>query len=116
MDYDVSLEGTTLVTLHAGSDTTARDDATDQLTASLEELEADDAIADWVVTDAEVYEHPAAPFDPYTVAVAFAVTVTVEADDLEAAKARGEVAIDEALESADFDAVTYTSAPYATAA
>ena len=116
MEYAVSLEGTTLVTLHEGTDTTARDEAVSQLTASLEDLETDDAITDWTVTDAEVYEQPTAPFDPYTITVAFAVTVAVEADDGRSAEARGQRAIDDALESAGLDAVSYTSAPSASAA
>ncbi len=116
MEYAVSLEGTTLVTLHEGTDTTARDEATDQLAATLEELEADGAITDWTIADAEVYEHPTAPFDPYTVTVAFAVTVVIEADDAAAAEAGGADAIDDALESGGLDAVSYTAGPTASTA
>lgn len=111
MEYAVSVDSTTLVTLHAGSDTTARDDATEQLTVRLAELETDESIADWAISDAEVYEHPTAPFEPYTIAVAFAVTVTVDADDAGEAAAVGEREIDDVLELAGFDAVSYASAP-----
>ena len=116
MEYAVSLEGTTLVTLHEGTDTTARDEAVSQLGTSLAELAAENAIADWEIGDAEVYEHPTAPFDPYTIAVTFAVTGVVEADGPGAAEAIGERAIDEALESAGLDGLAYTSAPSASAA
>ena len=116
MDFTVSRDGTTLVTLHEGTETTACDAATAELTAHLESLETEGRIADWAIEDAEVYEHPSAPFDPYTITVAFTVTVTVEADDPTTAAAVGADAIDEALENADVDAVSYTSAPAATAA
>ena len=116
MEYAVSLEGTTLVTLHEGTDTTARDEAVSQLGTSLAELAAENAIADWEIGDAEVYEHPTAPFDPYTVTVAFAVTVVIEADDAAAAEAGGADAIDDALESGGLDAVSYTAGPTASTA
>ncbi|WP_265110190.1 hypothetical protein [Halosolutus halophilus] len=111
MEFAVSRDGTTLVTLHEGTDTTACDAATAELTANLESLEAEGRIAGWTIEDAEVYEHPTAPFDPYTITVAFTVTVTVEADDPERATEIGASAIDDALENAGVDAVSYTSAP-----
>ncbi|WP_306056307.1 hypothetical protein [Natronococcus wangiae] len=115
MEFAVSREGRTLVTLHGGSDTTAIDDATGQLANALESLAAEGTITDWEITGAEVYEHPTAPFDPYTIAVAFAITVPVEADDAEEASDRGAGAIDDLLESVDVDAVSYTSPPTASA-
>ncbi|MFC4543897.1 hypothetical protein ACFO5R_18380 [Halosolutus amylolyticus] len=115
MEYAVARDGTTLVTLHEGTDTTACDAATAELTANLESLESEGRIADWTIENAEVYEHPTAPFDPYTITVAFTVTVTVEADDADTASEVGASAIDDALENADVDAVTYTSAPAASA-
>ncbi|SDK00849.1 hypothetical protein [Natronorubrum texcoconense] len=116
MEFAVSRTGTTLVTLHGGSDTTACDGATEELASTLEALEADGTIADWAVDDADVYEHPTGPFDPYTVSVEFAVTVVVEADDSDAAAEVGVSAIDEALERGDVDSVTYTSSPVASPA
>ncbi|QSW97890.1 hypothetical protein [Haloterrigena alkaliphila] len=115
MEFAVSRAGTTRVTLHGGSDTTACDDATDQLAETLETLAADGVIADWEIEDADVYEHPAGPFDPYTITLEFSVTVVVEADDADAATELGADAIDEALADADFDAVSYTSSPAASA-
>ena len=115
MEYAVSREGTTLVTLHNGSDTTATDDATEQLADTLSSLETEGTIADWEITDAEMHEHPAGPFDPYTIAVAFRVTVPVEADDAEEATEHGADAIDELLESADVESVSYTAPPTAAA-
>lgn len=111
MDYAVSREGTTLVTLHGGSDTTACDEATAQLSEALAGLAADDAISEWSIDDAAVYEHPNAPFDPYTVTVAFSVTIAVAADDEATAEERGTSAIDDALAEADVDAVSFTSGP-----
>ncbi|TYL40152.1 hypothetical protein CV102_00800 [Natronococcus pandeyae] len=116
MEYAVSREGTTLVTLHNGSDTTATDDATEQLAETFESLAAEGAIDDWEITDAEVDEHPTAPFDPYTIAVTFAITVPVEADDADEAGDRGADLIDDLLEDADVDAVSYTSPATASAA
>lgn len=109
--FTVSRTGRSLVTLHEGTDTTARSEATAQLSDTLEELATSTAISDWAVGDAEVYEHPAAPFDPYTVAVEFTVTVTVTADDAVSAESIGTNAIDDALESAGIDGVSYAAAP-----
>lgn len=111
MEYAVSRDGTTLVTLHGGSTTTARDEATAQLVETFTGLEEDGRIVDWVVADAEVAEQPTAPFEPYTVSVAFAVTVVVEADDRAEAADRGANTIDEVLESAALDSVSYASGP-----
>ncbi|WP_254522452.1 hypothetical protein [Natrinema caseinilyticum] len=116
MEFAVSRDGTTLVTLHGGSDTTACDDATTELAGSFERLAADGTITDWDVSGAEVYEHPTAPFDPYTITVAFSVTVTVEAVDADEAAERGARSIDDALERADIDAISFTSPPAASAA
>ena len=116
MEFAVSRDGTTLVTLHGGSDTTACDQATDELTDGLESLAAEETISDWEIADADVYEHPTAPFDPYTIAVEFAVTVVVEADDEDEAEEIGANAIDEALERAGVEGVSYTSSPAASAA
>lgn len=113
MEFAVSREGTTLVTLHGGSDTTAIDDATEQLADALASLATEGAVVDWEITDAEVHEHPAGPFDPYTISVAFTITVPVEADDAEGATDRGADAIDDLLESADVESVSYTSPPTA---
>ncbi|WP_193565045.1 hypothetical protein [Natronorubrum aibiense] len=111
MEFAVSREGTTLITLHGGSDTTARDDATEQLAATLERLEDDGTVTAWTIDDADVYEHPTAPFDPYTITLEFSITVVVDADDEETATSIGADAIDDVLESADVKSVTYTSAP-----
>lgn len=116
MEYAVSREGTTLVTLHGGTDTTARAEAIEQLEERLADAAASGAIADWAIEDAEVYEHPAAPFDPYTIAVAFAVTVAVDAEDADPAEEVGANAIDAALEDAGVDAVSYTTSPAASTA
>ncbi|ADB59597.1 hypothetical protein Htur_0700 [Haloterrigena turkmenica DSM 5511] len=116
MEFAVSRAGTTRITLHGGSDTTACDDATDQLAENLERLAAEGTISDWEIDDADVYEHPTAPFDPYTIALEFSVTVVVDAEDADAAAERGAGAIDDALETAEFDAVSYTSSAAASVA
>lgn len=116
MEFAVSRGATTLVTLHGGSDTTACDEATDTLSDTLESLAAEGLITDWEISDAAVYEHPTAPFDPYTIALEFSVTVTVEADGGDEATERGAAAIDDALGSTDVDDVSYTSSPTAVAA
>ena len=110
MEYAVSRDGTSLVTLHEGSDTTARDEATAQLVSRLEDFE-NGPVTDWAIVDSEVHEPPTGPFDPYTVAVDFTVTVAVEAEDAETAEEVGTEVIDDALASAGVDYVTYTSSP-----
>ena len=116
MEFAVSREVTTLVTLHGGSDTTACDEATDELGDSLASLAAAGTIADWEIVDAAVHEHPTAPVDPYTIAVEFSVTVVAEADGESEAETTGANAIDDALENADLDGVSYTTAPAASTA
>lgn len=111
MEFAVSRAGTTLVTLHGGSDTTACDDATADLAERLESLAAAGTISDWEITAAEVEEHPTAPFDPYTIAVEFEVVVTVEAADADEALDRGANEIHDRLTAADVDGVSYTSSP-----
>ena len=110
MDYAVSRDGTSLVTLHDGSDTTAQDEAIGRLEEQLENV-ADGSITDWAVVDSELYEPPAGPFDPYTVAVEFTVTVAVEAEDAETAADVGASAIEDALETAGVDYVSYSTDP-----
>lgn len=116
MEFAVSRSGTTLVTLHGGSDTTACGDAREKLADTLETLAADGTIADWEIANADVYEHPTAPFDPYTITLEFTVTVTVDADDADEATTVGAGAIDDALETAGVESVSYTSSPAASAA
>ena len=112
MQYAVSRQGTTLVTLHEGTDTTAIDAAMAELREALTTI----APAAWELEDGRVHEHPAAPFDPYTVAVDFAVTVTVEAPTEAEAEDAGREAIAEAVSSAGLEGITYTTAPETTAA
>lgn len=115
MEFAVSREGTTLVTLHGGSDTTAREDAVAEIEKTFESLAAEGPLVDWAIDGATVREHPTAPFDPYTIAVAFDVVVTVEAEDAEEAGERGAEAIDTALSEAGVESVTYRSSPTASA-
>ena len=110
MEYAVTRTGSSLVTLHEGTDTTARDAAVDQLADRLDSRSSE-RIDDWSITDATVYEHPSAPFDPYTVQVGFEVAVTVEATDAEAAERAGSAVIEETLAELELDAVSYTSSP-----
>jgi len=112
MEYAVSRGGTTLVTLHEGTDTTARAAAAGRLASIFEEA---DGFADWSVGEASVYEGPTAPFDPYTVAVEFGVTVVVEADDTGRARSRGSATIADALDAAGLEGVSYGSPAEATA-
>ncbi|MDQ2050055.1 hypothetical protein RBH26_06115 [Natronolimnohabitans sp. A-GB9] len=116
MEYAVSRTGMTTVTLHGGSDTTACDEASDQLAERLEAMAADGPVTDWEIDDATVTEHPTAPFDPYTITVEFSVTVVVDADTEDAAAEIGADAIKEALATAGVDSVTYTSSPAASTA
>ncbi|RQG98570.1 hypothetical protein [Natrarchaeobius oligotrophus] len=116
MTFTVSRDGQTLVTLHEGTDTTARDEATAELATVLESLVSEGEISDWAIDDADVYEHPTAPFEPYTIEVGFAVSVVVDVDDADRAAAVGTDAIDDALANAGVDGVTYTSQPATSAA
>ena len=115
MEYAVSRAGTTLVTLHEGTDTTACDEARAEFADALEDLAADGTLSDWTITDVEVYEPPTAPFDPYTVAVEFSVTVTVEAGGSEAATELGADRIEDALEAAEAESITFTTSATASA-
>jgi len=54
MEFAISRSGTTLVTLHGGSDTTACDDATTELADTLESLAAAGTITDWEIDAADV--------------------------------------------------------------
>lgn len=116
MEFAVSREGTTLMTLHGGSDTTACDEATTNLAEMLASLAADGSISEWEISGTEVHEHPTAPFDPYTIAVEFTITVTVEATDADEATEYGTAMIDDRLEHANVKTVSYTSTPAVTTA
>lgn len=109
MEYAVSRDGTALVTLHGGSETTARDEARSNVAASLESLATTGELADWEIASTSVHEHPTAPFEPYTFAISFRVAVTVDAADPTNAAERGVGAIDDALASAGIESVEYTS-------
>ncbi len=109
MEFAVSRAGTTRLTLHGGSDTTACDEAEADLAEILESLAAEGRLTDWEIADAGVYEHPTAPFDPYTIALEFEVTVTVDADDADAAAEAGAAAIEAALAGTDAEPVDYAS-------
>ncbi|MEY7850550.1 hypothetical protein AB7C87_15280 [Natrarchaeobius sp. A-rgal3] len=115
MEFAVSRDGRALVTLHEGTDTTARDEARATFVDALEALEAEGPIAEWEITDVEIHEPPTAPFEPYTVELAFVATAAVEADDTDRAAEIGATAIDEALETADVGAISYTASPTASA-
>ena len=114
MEYSVSRSGTSLVTLHEGTDTTACRAARAEVTDGLAER-GDDAITDWSITDTSVYEHPSAPFDPYTITVSFEVTATVDAPDADEAERAGTAVIEATLDAIGLDAITYTAPAAATA-
>ncbi|THE66208.1 hypothetical protein D8Y22_03955 [Salinadaptatus halalkaliphilus] len=116
MEFTVSRAGTTLVTLHGGADATACDDAGDELADTLASLEADGPVLDWSVDDTDIYEHPTAPFDPYTITVTFTITISVEAEDEATAADIGASVIDDTLATADVETVSYSSPPTASAA
>lgn len=109
--YAVTRDGTVLVTLHGGSETTARSEAVDELERELEVLVSDGVLDEWAIGDDEVYEHPTAPFEPYTIAVDVSVEVTVEATNEREASDRGSNAIDAALVAAGANDVAYDEAP-----
>lgn len=111
MSYTVSREVRTLVTLHEGTDTTARDEAAAELAGTLELLTetAEIRIEDGLET--AVYEHPAAPFDPYTVSVSFRAVVGVDADSAADANARGAAIIENVLDRSSLESISYPSPP-----
>ncbi|APX95221.1 hypothetical protein [Natronorubrum daqingense] len=108
MEVTVSRTGRCRWTLHSGSETTAREDAREELAAGLEE---DEHVVDWKVENAEVDEHPTAPFEPYTIAFAVSVTVELDVGDREEAAEIGVDTIHDVLERAGVDGVTYTAEP-----
>lgn len=54
---------TARLTLHSGSDTTARDDARARVESALEGVDG------WRIESCEIVEAPAAPFEPHTLDV-----------------------------------------------
>lgn len=64
---------TVRLTLHSGSDTTARDDARERVESALE------GVSGWRIEGSEIVEPPAAPFEPHTIEVG--VAVDPRADD-----------------------------------
>lgn len=110
-EYAVIRDGTALVTLHGGSETTARSEALDDLKRDLETLASDGVIEEWAVGDDGVYEHPTAPFEPYTIAIDVSVTVVVEAGNEREASERGANAVDSALADAGANDVSYDESP-----
>lgn len=114
-EYAVSRDGTALVTLHGGSETTARSDAVDDLERELESRADDGAVDEWQIGDDGVYEHPTAPFEPYTISVDVSVTVAVEAPDEREAGERGANTIDSVLANAGANDVSYDEPPTVTA-
>lgn len=115
MEYVVTRNGTTLVTVHEDTGTTARKLARSEIDATLGALADDDDIAAWTIDTVDVYEPPTAPFEPYTVSVSFSVTVSVSASDASAAEREGAAVIDDVLAGANVDGISYTSAPASTA-
>lgn len=88
MDSDADEDGrkralTVQLTLHSGSDTTARDGAVERVESTLE----DGGIAGWRIEGCEIVEPPAAPFEPHALEVRV-VADTGTADDAEEALAR----------------------------
>lgn len=67
-------ELTVRLTLHSGSDTTARDDARERVEEALE----GGGVTEWRIEGSEIVEPPAAPFEPHTVAVRIAADGPVE--------------------------------------
>ncbi|RQG92259.1 hypothetical protein [Natrarchaeobius chitinivorans] len=116
MEYAVTRAGRTLVTLHGGSDTTARDEAREQFQEVLAHLEDDGGISEGEITDTEVYEQPTAPFEPYTVALEFTATTVVDAADDDRAAEIGSERIAETFASVDIDGVSFTSSPVVSSA
>lgn len=107
MAYTVSREVRTLVTLHEGTDTTARDEAASQLAETLESLAetTDIRLEDGLET--AVYEHPAAPFDPYTIEGSFRAVVDVDADSTADATDRAAAIIERSFERSSLESVSY---------
>ncbi|WP_114576881.1 hypothetical protein [Saliphagus sp. LR7] len=77
---------TARLTLHSGSDTTARDDARERVESALEGLDG------WRIEGCEIVEPPAAPFEPHTLAVRV-VADAGTTDDAEEALARNGIEV-----------------------
>lgn len=115
MEFSVLREGTVLVTLHSGSDTTACDEATD-------EFAADSRVARRRGTDCRLDDGrcrrlrtPDGTVRPIHDRVEFSTTV-VEAVDASEAEQLGADTIDTILEDADVESVPYSTPPTASAA
>jgi len=108
VNYTVTREGRTLLTLHEGTDTTACHAAVVDLESRVDAM---GSVTDWTITDVAVFEGPVGPFDPYTIEATFSVRVTVSADGRAEAKTAGETAIAAALTEGNLESITYESEP-----
>lgn len=106
MSYEVRREIEAVGTANAASEGAARSEATDTVVTAIETA-SDGALVGVAVTDASVYDFPAAPFDPYRFHLTTAVTVSVDAEDEAGAVAAGTDAIDDLLGRADLDEWEY---------
>jgi hypothetical protein len=107
MSYQVRREIEAVGTAKAASQGAAEDEAAETVLAAIRDAD-DGELVDTEVTDASVYDFPAAPFDPYRFHLQTAVTVSVDADSDASAVTAGADAIADLLARADLDEWEYT--------
>jgi len=106
MSYQVRREIEAVGTAKAASQGAANDEAAETVLSAIADA-GGDALIEAEVTDASVYDFPAAPFDPYRFHLRTVVTVSVDADDEADALAAGTETIADLLSRADLDEWEY---------
>jgi hypothetical protein len=108
MSYTVRREIEAVGTANAASEGAAEDEASETVVSAIADADEGELVAA-TVTDASVYDFPAAPFDPYRFHLRTTVAVRVDADDEASAVGAGTEAIDDLLARADLDEWEYVA-------
>lgn len=116
MSYTVRREIEAVGTAKAASQGAAEDEASETVVGAIRDVDEGELV-DVAVSEASVYDFPAAPFDPYRFYLTTAVAVRVDAADETSALDAGTEAIDALLGRADLDEWEYVgeAEPEATA-
>lgn len=107
--FEVERTAETVVTVSDSTAGTARSSARRKLRESLRATEPDGGT--FSVEHAEVYEQPAAPFEPYRIAVRATLRVELSSDDDRTARGDGAERIDSWLAASDLDGYEYAGEP-----
>ena len=110
--YEVERTIRTVVTVSESTEGTARSSAQRKLRERLDEAKPESG--SFTVERAAVYEQPAAPFEPYRIAVTATLGVALSGDDTSSARTAGADRIDSWLAASGLDGYAYESDPAVT--